>query len=230
MESQYDGSFEAWSTAGEGDYTKTVRPPLEDAGPWLFASQIRERLGEDCELDPGLFEEIWTSGLPAAVESRRDRQLPPLTTDRESCTFAELSSVGRWVFTPVDERPGDGRSYDLPTAPGALYVENWLREPLEPSRASTPAETETADSTAHAEVRSGHALYPMNYDRACELLSVSRYSHASEIKAAYRRMVCEYHPDRFGCANEKVHAVATQQMAAINEAYRLLREYGSAAV
>ncbi len=64
----------------------------------------------------------------------------------------------------------------------------------------------------------------MTYLRAYELLSVSENSTVTQIRAAYRRMVSEWHPDRLEQSGERVRAFATKQMAAINEAYHLLRE------
>lgn len=63
----------------------------------------------------------------------------------------------------------------------------------------------------------------MQYQRACELLSVSKYSTELQIKAAYRRMAGQWHPDRLERGSEEVREFATKQMAAINEAYRYLR-------
>ena len=43
-------------------------------------------------------------------------------------------------------------------------------------------------------------------------------------------MVSEWHPDRLEQSGERVRAFATKQMAAINEAYHLLRELSVAPV
>jgi DnaJ-class molecular chaperone len=51
---------------------------------------------------------------------------------------------------------------------------------------------------------------------------VAENSSRKEIKAAYRRMVGQWHPDRLECRAEDVRQLATRQMASINEAYRLL--------
>jgi curved DNA-binding protein CbpA len=58
---------------------------------------------------------------------------------------------------------------------------------------------------------------------ACRLLGVAANSTHDQLKSAYRRMVSQWHPDRLGPATDDARQRATDQMAAINEAYRLLR-------
>jgi curved DNA-binding protein CbpA len=68
-------------------------------------------------------------------------------------------------------------------------------------------------------------LCPIKYQHAYELLHVNQYSTESQIKAAYRRMVGQWHPDRLERRSEEERELATKQMAAINEAYCLLRSH-----
>ena len=63
----------------------------------------------------------------------------------------------------------------------------------------------------------------MTQDRACQLLGVTATSTQKQIKAAYRRKVSQWHPDRLENRTNEVRQLATKQMAMINEAYRLLR-------
>jgi DnaJ like chaperone protein len=63
----------------------------------------------------------------------------------------------------------------------------------------------------------------MTQYRACQLLGVTSNSTQRQIKAAYRRKVSQWHPDRLESRTKEVRLLATEQMAAINEAYRLLR-------
>ena len=67
------------------------------------------------------------------------------------------------------------------------------------------------------------AIHPMTHHRACQLLGVTSTSTQRQIKAAYRRKVSQWHPDRLESRTKEVRLLATEQMAAINEAYRLLR-------
>jgi curved DNA-binding protein CbpA len=64
-------------------------------------------------------------------------------------------------------------------------------------------------------------------NRAYELLKVNRYSTESQIKAAYRRMVGQWHPDRLEGKSEEVRELAIKQTAAINKTYHLLRDHSS---
>jgi molecular chaperone DnaJ len=63
----------------------------------------------------------------------------------------------------------------------------------------------------------------MTQDRARQLLGVTSASTGKQIKAAYRRMVSQWHPDRLELPTEEARQFATARMAAINEAYHLLR-------
>jgi DnaJ like chaperone protein len=83
------------------------------------------------------------------------------------------------------------------------------------------------DATAFERIRAGH----MGPDKAdpYEILGTSRSASDAEIKAAYRRLAREYHPDRLigeGLPQEFVD-LATEKLAAINDAYdRVRRQRG----
>ena len=63
----------------------------------------------------------------------------------------------------------------------------------------------------------------MTQHRACQLLGVTATNTQKQIKAAYRRKVSQWPHDRLENRANEVHQLATKQMAAINDAYRLLR-------
>jgi DnaJ like chaperone protein len=75
------------------------------------------------------------------------------------------------------------------------------------------------DSYAYSE----ELHHPITQEVACRLLGVLATSTRAQVKAAYRRRVSQFHPDRLGCMSEEERLAATERMAAINEAYRLLR-------
>jgi DnaJ-domain-containing protein 1 len=56
---------------------------------------------------------------------------------------------------------------------------------------------------------------------ACRLLGVTAAGTREQLRAAYRRMVVAWHPDRLERGSDTRQA--TERMAAINAAYRLLR-------
>ena len=66
------------------------------------------------------------------------------------------------------------------------------------------------------------AIHPMTLKSARRLLGVTAVSTRKEIKTAYRRMASVWHPDRAEFRTERARRIATEQMAAINEAYHLL--------
>jgi DnaJ family protein C protein 3 len=63
----------------------------------------------------------------------------------------------------------------------------------------------------------------MSLGRAMRLLGLTAASTREQVRAAYRRMAGEWHPDRVAGRAEGVRRAATEQMAEINEAYRVLR-------
>jgi DnaJ-class molecular chaperone len=65
--------------------------------------------------------------------------------------------------------------------------------------------------------------FPLTEERACGILKVRLESTHREIKAAYHSMANQWHPDRRGSESVAQQRLANQQMAAINEAYCLLR-------
>jgi DnaJ-domain-containing protein 1 len=68
------------------------------------------------------------------------------------------------------------------------------------------------------------AKWPLTLDAARRLLGVTAASTRDEIKAAYRQMASLYHPDHLARRGDRDRQLATDRMAAINEAYRLLCE------
>ncbi len=67
---------------------------------------------------------------------------------------------------------------------------------------------------------------PLTFPAACRLLGVAATSTREQIKAAYRKMAGRYHPDRLETAGSVDPQLATDRMASINEAYRLLCNIG----
>ena len=64
---------------------------------------------------------------------------------------------------------------------------------------------------------------PMDIERACETLSVSKNASVEEIKKAYRKLAMQYHPDKIDSNDAAAQAQAAEKFRAINEAYKCLR-------
>jgi TPR repeat protein len=62
----------------------------------------------------------------------------------------------------------------------------------------------------------------MTSEQAREILGVSITDSGEAIRNAYRDMAKVWHPDRFSCESESLKARAQTQMAAINDAYKVL--------
>jgi hypothetical protein len=226
MEDQFDSAGGSRSAISEEGATTTAWNPIDEANPWPLAGQIRQLLGENCELNPAFFEEIWTSGRHAATESRRNRRDRPATLDFQDCCFAELSGVENFLFSQECDWSQDCHPYAPSVVPSASYAAGWLREPVEEPQESKLNPDLPGDSAAPEKSSRDHTMFcSMQCQCACELLRVSQHSTEAQIKAAYRRMAGQWHPDRLERRSEEVRALATQQMAAINEAYCYLRTH-----
>lgn len=186
-----------------------------------FAQEIQQATGEDFELDPQLLdaqylEDSWTVGVPAATESWQRRQRNQVERERQSRAFREMDSLGGLNFVHASDWVA-AWSGSMAAAPDAGMVAHFGEE------LAAPAENWTRNEPAYepCEVgwKGGDGDYdePMTQLQACRLLGVDVGSTRQQIRAAYRRMASQWHPDR------RAGQVANQRMAAINEAYRLLR-------
>jgi DnaJ like chaperone protein len=55
------------------------------------------------------------------------------------------------------------------------------------------------------------------------VLGVAREADDDAIRAAYRRLIAQHHPDRLGSADAATRAAAEQQAAQINAAFEQIR-------
>jgi hypothetical protein len=223
MIDQFEASYSVpWTACSE----ETIDTLSESANPWMWASQMCEALGEGGELNPRILEESWASGLPAGQEAVRSKRGFVSGTNVGSVTFAELNGFGRSLFAAVGEQPATQAAHNQPAYPANGYGADWLSDP-EQSRWSEGAEKFMLEASAATDPgeRADAIGKPrtMSYKSACGVLGVSVDSNDAQIKTAYRRMVSAWHPDRLEQSGEKVRALATEKMAAINEAYHFLR-------
>jgi DnaJ-domain-containing protein 1 len=188
---------------------------------WQFVSEFQQLLGEDSEPDPLFFVDSWTLGMGAAVENFKQRRQAQADRDRESQAFREIDRLGtRALFEESDLYTEFVSSAPASTSSGTAGAA-W-QSPQEPS-ARTEYQTLRESDTFAQECSSLRTREPMTVERACQLLGVTPASTEKQAKAAYRRMVSQWHPDRLELCTEETRQFATERMAAINEAYHLLR-------
>ena len=60
------------------------------------------------------------------------------------------------------------------------------------------------------------------------VLGVGKSASASEIRAAYLRLIQQYHPDRFGAAAPEIAEYGVEKTKAINAAYLIAQRLGRA--
>ena len=220
-----DSSYLTAASFCGGEPAETL---LGSASPSRMASQIRELLGEDCELEARFLEESWASGQPMTAATQR-RKWDWATQNDNGVTFAGLSTLGSFFFSPANSWMGDHPVNTYPADSMNAYSAGWLRAPSERLVSRNEDQSPTQDSAAYKRhAYDTGASASMTYQRACEVLCVTEDGTATQIKAAYRRMVSEWHPDRLEQSDEPVRAFATKQMAAINEAYHLLSRLSNA--
>ena len=203
-----DGQFQS-AQAGYAAYEAVAGFDRAAVEGWGFAGDIQRRMGEDFEPDARFLEESWTLGVEAAAENLRLRRDGQADRQRKSNAFREMDNVGTMAWVEASEWYAGLRS-----ATGAIagrFDVRWLQqEPVDPPR-GLPDELIDIDENG------------MTLRRASRLLGVAATSTRQQIKAAYRKLAIECHPDRLAASTENACAYAGERMAEINEAYRLLR-------
>ncbi|AMK76350.1 MULTISPECIES: J domain-containing protein [Methylomonas] len=58
------------------------------------------------------------------------------------------------------------------------------------------------------------------------ILGLSADAIPLDIKAAYKKKISEYHPDRVGALGIKIKQIAEEETRQINAAYAMLQEHG----
>ena len=175
----------------------SVLPWTEAKAAPPLAVQIQPLLGEDAEPDPTFFVESWTVGVTAASENYLRRHESP--KKQEAPAPAPFPSFTFVTFLNV-EPPGPPTS-----SPGAA-------QPMRDFPAARTWDQDEAEPLLSV---------PLTVQSACRLLGVQATSTRDEIKTAYRKLASRYHPDRLASAAVDPQQ-ASDRMASINEAYRLL--------
>ncbi len=235
MEYTVDGPEVFAARRPQGTACGQVGELAVEGGAGLLYSQMRQLLGPDGELDSSFLEHSWRYGLPAALEDREDRMRRKSRAPEPGVpgySFANSDCFRTPVIVRIAEHfaahPYD-RSIACPShapasAPGAAYRAGWLHEPGEASGDGMEDENSASGPAMDEDAVTEQAMpHPMTQQHACRLLHVSLGSTGAQIKAAYRGMVSQWHPDRLGQAGEEARRRANDRLAAINEAYSLLR-------
>ncbi len=173
----------------------------ETAASDPLLAQVEPFLGEAAEPDPMFFVESWTFGVTAASENYLRRHQEP--KNHESAMPAGFSSFSWLPFFNIEP--------PAPVAPATAA------NAVEPTR--NPCASDALRQEQETDLLPPG---PLTFHAACRLLGVAATSTREEIKAAYRKMASRYHPDRLEHAGSSSEKQASDRMASINEAYRLL--------
>lgn len=220
--------------------------------PSSFADDILHLFGDDFELDPLFLEESWTLGLSAAAENLHCRHQDPADRERQSHAFRALNNLGSVFLIEDHDCAAESLLADRADMIASRYASStWSQRP-DPTTTAPPRDIQQSWSPedwtpeyqiAHRRIPQGWmpedvagqnlALQKaesraepwenMRVDHIHQLLGTTATSTREQIRSAYRRRVREWHPDRLQYASEAIRECATQQMAAFNGAYRLLR-------
>jgi hypothetical protein len=211
--------------------------------PSRFFTDMQQLFGDDP--DPLFLEESWTLGIPAAVENLHRRRQDLAEREHQSRAFRELGSVGTLSFVEDREQAVESLLADRAANIASRYDASWSQRAPQVSAAPSwkPQDWTPEDRSLQSYIPEGwmpagipprpEALQeaadplcelPMSEAHARQLLGVTAESTREQVRSAYRRMVGQWHPDRLQHASEDACRQATRQMAALNEAYRMLCE------
>ena len=201
-------------------------PSLEQNRPkqvWKFVDEFQQLLGDDSAPDSQFFVESWTFGLNAAVDNYQQRRNKKANRDRQSSALEDFDDLVNLSMNQDTEGSNEyPRSVETAMYTGS-YETGWKLRSSDEVVARMQSQVAEDNDALEEVFDTGQATaYPMTVASACELLEVDASSTRQQIRAAYRRKVSQWHPDRLDRRSEQVRRRATAQMAAINEAYRLL--------
>jgi hypothetical protein len=173
-----------------------------------FLTGIKQLLGEEAEPDAAFFIECWTAGVPAALEDYLRRRQAPNSRKPEMA-----GSINSFNFTPFFGF-SPSASGDAAWPPRASHPERVFREGQEWTRDEQEPAEEQLDPV--------EVVRPLTLESACRVLGVTVTSTREQIRTAYRKMASRHHPDRLARGAIHQQKLASDRMATINEAYRLL--------
>jgi hypothetical protein len=167
-----------------------------------FLTQIEQVLGVEMEPDSEFFVDSWTVGVAAASENFQRRQKLN-SREHQIPAWNTFSSFTPWVVSNIN----------------ASAESAWpLREQRTIADLRWVGDVEEDNRQAGDEPIDG----PLTIESASRLLGVVATSTREQIRVAYRKMASRYHPDRQAQGTPREQKLASDRMAAINEAYHLL--------
>jgi DnaJ-domain-containing protein 1 len=184
-----------------------------------FAEDILHLFGHDFEPDPLFLEEAWTFGMRAAAQNLNRRRTDRTNRELQNRAFRELQNLGSVFFIEHDNAAAESLLEDHANKIPNHYASAGLH-PSDSTIARITGDLQHDGSCEDADYIADSG--EMSVERAHQLLGTTTTSTREQIRSAYRRMVRELHPDRLRYAPEPALQRATQQVAAVNEAYRLL--------
>jgi hypothetical protein len=188
-----------------------------------FANDFQRLVGDNSEPDPLFFVECWTLGTPAAVENFQQRRQGPAACQPPLPAFLDLYNPCTLFFLQQRDLDAKSLSASIAAVSAKRCYAAWSRpspeEPAAPTQDKPPQPGKTATESRESRQETIHSTTRQS---ACRLLGVTAASTREQIKTAYRRMASQWHPDRLELTTEQARRNATEQMAAINDAYHLL--------
>ncbi len=201
--------------------------------PPPFASDVSPLIARGTD-DATFLEESWTLGVDAAARNLHRRRQLKADQENQACAFSELQTLGTIRFIEDRQRAIESALVDR----AAAIVDHY---DATSSESWSPQDWTPEDQVAHSRIPQGwtpscmprfEASQSANWNemggstmtaqRARLLLEVIPSSTREQVRSAYRRMVGQWHPDRLQLTTEAIRNYATQHMARLNEAYRLL--------
>ena len=224
VQGQFHSGSSSDALSHEGYGVAPTRRSAASQYHWPLAREIQQWLGEDSQLDPLFFEEIWTLGMPAAVENRRLRYMRRTEQEAQRITFRELDNFGILSFVQTSDCPADFVPRGHAATIARCYDACWQQaSPDETTSRIQDQPPPCSDASPDNTNSSQPVLHPATHVAARQLLGVTINSSEEQIKAAYRQRVRQWHPDLLQHRSDEVRRFANQQMAAINQAYCMLR-------